>query len=114
MNNFPKANSFDINLVRSKIMGPNPLKLCEELLCDADVAKGSRVCDLGSGTGVRFGLSADSAFRWSVDSGGELPSLTFDALGGARDRAASSPMYRIDDLLRRNCVRLHESSSTVE
>lgn len=31
MNNFPKANSFDINLVRSKIMGPNPLKLCEEL-----------------------------------------------------------------------------------
>ena len=73
MNNFPKANSFDINLVRSKIMGPNPLKLCEE-----------------------------------------LSSLTLDALGGARDRAASSPMYRIDDLLRRNCVRLHESSSTVE
>lgn len=54
MNNFPKANSFDINLVRSKIMGPNPLKLCEE-----------------------------------------LPSLTFDALGGARDRAASSPMCRM-------------------
>lgn len=73
MNNFPKANSFDINLVRSKIMGPNPLKLCEE-----------------------------------------LPSLMLDALGGARDRAASSPMHRIDDLLRRNCVRLHESSSTVE
>lgn len=73
MNNFPKANSFNINLVRSKSMGPNPLKLCEE-----------------------------------------LPSLTLDVLGGARDRAASSPMYRIDDLLRRNCVRLHESSSTVE
>lgn len=63
MNNFPKANSFNINLVRSKSMGPNPLKLCEE-----------------------------------------LPSLMLDALGGARDRAASSPMYRIDDLLRRNCV----------
>lgn len=31
MTNFPKANSFDINLVRFKIMGPNPLKLCEEL-----------------------------------------------------------------------------------
>ena len=73
MNNFPKANSFNINFVRSKIMGPNPLKLCEE-----------------------------------------LPSLTLDALDGARDRAASSPMYRIDDLLRRNCVRLRESSSTVE
>lgn len=73
MNNFPKANSFDINLVRSKIMGPNPLKLCEE-----------------------------------------LPSSTLDALGGVHVRAASSPMYRIDDLLRRNCVRLHETSSTVE
>lgn len=73
MNNFPKANSFDINLIRSKIMGSNPLKLCEE-----------------------------------------LPSLALDALGGVHVRAASSPMYRIDDLLRRNCVRLHETSSTVE
>lgn len=52
MSTFPKANSFDINLVRSKIMGPNPLKLCEELLCGVDLAKGSRVCDLGSGSGI--------------------------------------------------------------
>ena len=52
MNIFPKANSFDANLVRSKIMGPNPLKPCEELLHDADLAKGSRVCDLGSGAGI--------------------------------------------------------------
>ncbi len=52
MNDFPKANSFDINLVRSKIMGPNPLKLCEELLCGTDLAEGSRVCDLGSGAGI--------------------------------------------------------------
>ena len=52
MNNFPKANSFDVNLVRSRIMGPNPLKLCEELLRDANIAKGSHVCDLGSGTGI--------------------------------------------------------------
>lgn len=52
MNTFPKANSFDINLVRSKIMGPNPLKLCEELLCGVDLVKGSRVCDLGSGSGI--------------------------------------------------------------
>ncbi len=40
MNEFPKANSFDINLVCSKIIGPNPLKLCEELLCGADLAEG--------------------------------------------------------------------------
>ena len=72
MNNFPKANSFDINLVRSKIMGPNPLKLCEELLCDADVAEGSRVCDLGSGTGItsvmlarEYGLDVYAVDLWS-------------------------------------------------
>ena len=44
---FPKASSFDTALVRSKIMGPNPLKLCEELLCDASIPRGARVCDLG-------------------------------------------------------------------
>lgn len=30
--NFPKANSFTQTIVSSKIMGPNPLKLCEEML----------------------------------------------------------------------------------
>ena len=72
MNNFPKANSFDINLVRSKIMGPNPLKLCEELLCDANIAKGTRVCDLGSGTGItsvmlarEYGLDVYAVDLWS-------------------------------------------------
>ena len=53
---FPKANSFDATLVRSKIMGPNPLKLCEELLCDASIPRGARVCDLGSGTGITSAL----------------------------------------------------------
>ena len=72
MNNFPKADSFDINLVRSKIMGPNPLKLCEELLHGANIAKGSRVCDLGSGTGItsvmlarEYGLDVYAVDLWS-------------------------------------------------
>ena len=55
---FPKANSFDPDLVRSKIMGPNPLKLCEELLADADIPHGSRICDLGSGTGITSAMLA--------------------------------------------------------
>lgn len=55
---FPKATSFDAALVRSKIMGPNPLKLCEELLCDASIPRGARVCDLGSGTGITSALLA--------------------------------------------------------
>lgn len=55
---FPKATSFDTALVRSKIMGPNPLKLCEELLCDASIPRGARVCDIGSGTGITSALLA--------------------------------------------------------
>ena len=72
MNNFPKANSFDINLVRSKIMGPNRLKLCEELLRGVTIARGSRVCDLGSGTGItsvmlarEYGLDVYAVDLWS-------------------------------------------------
>ena len=53
---FPKATSFDAALVRSKIMGPNPLKLCEELLHDVHIPCGVRVCDLGSGTGITSAL----------------------------------------------------------
>lgn len=55
---FPKATSFDATLVRSKIMGPNPLKLCEELLRGARIPRGARVCDLGSGTGITSALLA--------------------------------------------------------
>lgn len=55
---FSKATSFDAALVRSKIMGPNPLKLCEELLHDASIPRGACVCDLGSGTGITSALLA--------------------------------------------------------
>ena len=55
---FPKATSFDATLVRSKIMGPNPLKLCEELLRGASIPRGACVCDLGSGTGITSALLA--------------------------------------------------------
>ena len=55
---FPKANSFPTNLVRKKIMGPNPLKICEEMLRDARISPGSIVCDLGSGTGITSAMLA--------------------------------------------------------
>ena len=29
---FPKTNTFPQSVMRSRSMGPNPLKLCEELL----------------------------------------------------------------------------------
>lgn len=70
---FPKANSFPKNLVLEKIMGPNPLKLCEEMMTIADrslqgspdsqvdspsLPVGSIVMDLGSGTGITSALLA--------------------------------------------------------
>ncbi len=69
---FPKANSFPNSLVREKIMGPNPLKICEELLSGASIAPGSVVCDLGSGTGItsamlarEYGLDVYAVDLWS-------------------------------------------------
>ena len=86
---FPKATSFDAALVRSKIMGPNPLKLCEELLCDASIPRGARVCDLGSGTGITSALLARE-YRfdtYAVDlwSDPEENRAFFDSLGISHD-----------------------------
>ena len=53
-------------------MGPNPLKLCEELLSAAEIPCGSRVCDLGSGNGItsvmlarEYGLDVYAVDLWS-------------------------------------------------
>ena len=76
---FPKANSFSQDIVLPKIMGPNPLKLCEEMLLTANeivgneaVSPSSVVLDLGSGTGIttallarEFGCVAYAADLWS-------------------------------------------------
>lgn len=56
--NFPKANGFDTALVQSKIMGPNPLKMCEELLEGHFIPRNALVMDLGSGTGITSALLA--------------------------------------------------------
>ena len=40
------------NDLMSKIMGPNPIKLTEELLNDCKILPGKTVCDLGSGMGL--------------------------------------------------------------
>ncbi|MDO4796788.1 MAG: methyltransferase domain-containing protein [Coriobacteriales bacterium] len=56
--NFPNANSFSRSVMRSRSMGPNPLKLCEELLSYGDIPAGSVVLDLGSGAGLTSALMA--------------------------------------------------------
>ena len=72
---FPKTNHFATDVVRSAIMGPNTLKLCEELMEGADVPAGSVVLDLGSGCGIssamlarEFGLVTYAADLWSDPS----------------------------------------------
>lgn len=48
----------------SKIMGPNPLKLTEELLFEHNIPENAVVCDLGSGNGVTsVFLAKEYAFK---------------------------------------------------
>lgn len=58
--------------LQSKIMGPNPVKLEEELLTNHKIPKGSIVCDLGSGQGLtgvflakEYGFTVYAADLWS-------------------------------------------------
>lgn len=60
--NFPKADTFPQFIMRERSMGPNPLKLCEELLGYADIPAGSVVLDLGSGAGLTSALMARGTF----------------------------------------------------
>ena len=73
--NFPKTSTFPQSVMRSRSMGPNPLKLCEELLGLADLPGGSVVLDLGSGAGLtsalmarEYGLIVYAADLWSDPS----------------------------------------------
>jgi cyclopropane fatty-acyl-phospholipid synthase-like methyltransferase len=72
---FPKTDTFPKSIMRERSMGPNPLKLCEELLGHADIPVGSVVLDLGSGAGLtsalmarEYGLIVYAADLWSDPS----------------------------------------------
>ena len=47
-----KSEAYNKKEFLDKIMGPNPLKLDEELLIDHHIPNGALVMDLGSGQGV--------------------------------------------------------------
>ncbi len=69
---YEKALKYDNDLINKKIMGPNPLKLEEELMKDNYIKTGSIVMDLGSGQGItsvflvkEYGFKVYATDLWS-------------------------------------------------
>lgn len=54
--NHPKSQAYNLPEINEKMMGPNPLKLLEELLIGHRISSGAAVMDLGSGRGDHFCL----------------------------------------------------------
>ena len=69
---YEKTKKYNTDIINEKIMGPNPLKLEEELMKDNKIKKGSIVMDLGSGQGItsvflakEYGFKVYAADLWS-------------------------------------------------
>ncbi len=69
---YTKTEKYNISIINQKIMGPNPLKLEEELMKDNRIKKGAIVMDLGSGQGItsvflvkEYGFKVYATDLWS-------------------------------------------------
>ena len=69
---YPLSEKYGSPALMAKIMGPNPLKLEEELLTGHRIPAGATVCDLGSGQGLtsvflakEYGFRVYAADLWS-------------------------------------------------
>ena len=69
---YTKSEPYCTPALMQKIMGPNPLKLEEELLLEHRIPKGAVVMDLGSGQGLtsvflakEYGFKVYAADLWS-------------------------------------------------
>lgn len=69
---YPLSEKYNTPALMAKIMGPNPLKLEEELLTGHQIPEGATVCDLGSGQGLtsvflvrEYGFKVYAADLWS-------------------------------------------------
>lgn len=67
-----KSEKYNTPELQKKIMGPNPIKLTEELLAENRIPIGAVVCDLGSGQGLtsvflakEYGFTVYAADLWS-------------------------------------------------
>lgn len=85
-----RSKAYDTPELRRMIMGPNPVKLEEELLLDHKIPENAVVCDLGSGQGLtsvflakEYGFTVYAADLWSDPAENRA---FFDRMGLARDR----------------------------
>ena len=69
---YMKSKAYESKDWMEKIMGPNPMKLTEELMRNHKIPEGSRICDLGSGQGLtsiflakEYGFTVYAADLWS-------------------------------------------------
>ena len=82
---YVRSERYNAPELLAKIMGPNPIKLEEELLREHRIPEGAVVCDLGSGQGLtsvflarEYGFTVYAADLWSDP---EENRRFFDALG---------------------------------
>ena len=82
---YPLSQKYSAPALQAKIMGPNPLKLEEELLQGHQIPRGATVCDLGSGQGLTSvflakedGFTVYAADLWSDPAENQA---FFDAMG---------------------------------
>lgn len=87
--NYIKSKKYEANEFQEKIMGPNPVKLTEELLTGCKIPSDAVVCDLGSGQGLtsvfmakEYGFRVYAADLWSDP---EENRKFFDNMGLSRD-----------------------------
>lgn len=85
-----KSKKYDIKEINDKIMGPNPIKLEEELLMDNKIPSGAKVMDLGSGQGVtsvfmakEYGFKVYATDLWSEPADNQK---FFEAMGLNEDQ----------------------------
>lgn len=85
-----KSEKYNTPELMAKIMGPNPVKLEEELLNGSKIPTGAVVCDLGSGQGLtsvflakEYGFTVYAADLWSEP---EDNRRFFDEMGLSREQ----------------------------
>ena len=88
--NYVKSKKYNTPELQKKIMGPNPVKLEEELLMDHKIPKNAVVCDLGSGQGLtsvflakEYSFTVYAADLWSDP---EENRIFFDSMGVDRNQ----------------------------